>query len=73
MAVVDHCAEAVRLRALQTAIASGDGIQRARFGEDEISYFKADMAELKRLVAYHEGLCSGKRQRFAMRGKFRPY
>jgi len=70
---IDHCAEAIRLRALLTAIVSGDGIQQARFGEDEIRYFQADKNELKQLIAYHEGLCSGKRKRFAVRGGFRAY
>ncbi|PZP69067.1 MAG: hypothetical protein DI604_18585 [Delftia acidovorans] len=71
---VDHCAEAERLRSLLTAIVSGDGVQQARFGEDEIRYFQADVAELKRLIAFHEGKCSGRRQRYAIRGKFRrPY
>lgn len=71
--MTDHCAEAVRLQSLLTAIVSGDGIQQARFGEDEVSYFKADTAELKQMIAYHQGLCAGKRRRFAVRGKFRPY
>ncbi|MCD1264064.1 hypothetical protein B5M44_04165 [Shinella sumterensis] len=70
---IDHCAEAERLRALYTAIVSGDGVQQARFGEDEIRYFQADKNELKRLIAYHEGLCAGKRKRFAVRGGFRRY
>lgn len=71
---VDHSAEAERLRALHMAIASGDSVQRARFGEDEVSYYKADMAELKRLIAYHDGKCSGRRTRYAVSGKFRrPY
>ena len=70
---IDHCAEATRLRALLTAVVSGDGVQQARFGEDEIRYFAADKDELRNLIAYHEGICAGKRRRFATRGKFRPY
>lgn len=70
---VDHCAEAERLRALLTAIVSGDGIQRARFGDDEVQYYKADTTALQRLIDYHSGLCSGRRRRYAIRGKFRPY
>lgn len=73
----DHCAEAARLRGILTGLATGDGIQSARFGEDEIRYFKGDTAEVRRLLAYHEGLCAGPtipRKRFAMRGRFnRPY
>lgn len=68
---VDHCAEATRLRGILTAIVSGDSVQQARFGEDEIRYFKGDIAELKSLIAYHEGKCAGKRTRYAITGKFR--
>lgn len=70
---IDHCAEATRLRALFTAIVSGDGVQQARFGEDEIRYFSADKDELKKLIAEHDAKCAGKRRRFAVRGRFRPY
>lgn len=70
---VDSCAEAVRLRALYTSIISGDGVQQARFGEDEVRYYEADTDKLEKLIAYHEGVCAGKRRRFAVRGKFRPY
>lgn len=69
----DHCAEAIRLQSLLTAIVSGDGVQQARFGEDEVRYYQADKAELRRLIAYHQGICAGKRQRFAVRGRFRAY
>ena len=73
----DHCAEAARLRAILTGLATGDSIQSARFGEDEIRYFKGDADEVRRLLAYHEALCAGptvRRKRFAMRGRFtRPY
>lgn len=70
---INHCAEAERLRSLYTAIVSGDGVQVARFGEDEIRYYSADKAELRRLIGHHEALCAGKRKRFSLRGKFRPY
>ena len=73
MAGVDHCAEAERLRGLLTAIVSGDGVQRARFGEDEVQYFKADTAALQRLIDYHSSKCSGTRRRYAIRGRFRPH
>lgn len=71
---VDHSAEATRLRGLLTAIASGDAVQQARFGEDEVRYFQADTVELKRLIAFHESMSGGRRARFASSGKFRkPY
>lgn len=73
MAEIDHCAEADRLRALLTAIVSGDGVQSARFGEDEIKYYKADTAALQGLINYHTEKCTGRRRRFAIRGRFRPY
>lgn len=73
----DHCAEAARLRAILTGIATGDGVQSARFGEDEVRYFKGDTAALERMIRYHDGLCAGptvRRKRFAARGVFkRPY
>lgn len=70
---VDHCAEAARLRELYAAIISGDGVRTARFGEDEIQYHQGDPKALLQLIQYHEGICAGKRRRFAVRGKFRPY
>lgn len=71
---IDHCAEAERLRALYTAIISGESISVTRFGEDEIRYAKADTAGLLRLIAYHEGICGGRRRRYALRARFtRPY
>lgn len=72
----DHCAEAARLRAVLVGMATGDGIQSARFGEDEVRYFKGDTAAIQRMIDYHDGLCAGpgaRRKRYAMRGKFRPY
>ncbi|MGV8956140.1 MAG: hypothetical protein ACOH2M_33920 [Cypionkella sp.] len=77
MADIDHCAEATRLRAILTALATGDSIQSARFGEDEVRYFKGDPDALQRQIDYHERLCAGptvRRKRFAMRGRYtRPY
>lgn len=71
---IDHCAEATRLNGILSAILTGDSIQAARFGEDEVRYFKADTEGLRRQIAYHDARCSGKRTRFAMRGRFtRPY
>jgi hypothetical protein len=71
---IDHCAEAIRLNGILSAILTGDSIQSARFGEDEVRYFKADTGGLRRQIAYHEGRCSGRRTHFAIRGRFtRPY
>ena len=76
---IDHCAKAAQLRAILEAIATGDALQMARFGEDEARYFQADKAELKSLIAYHEGECiklnggTPRRRRFAAVGRYRPY
>lgn len=71
---VNHCAEAARLRELHAAAVSGEGVQFARFGEDEVRYYAANIDKLERLIAYHEGLCMRRRSRFAIRGRYsRPY
>ncbi|WP_404291528.1 hypothetical protein ACD578_05345 [Microvirga sp. RSM25] len=76
---VDPCAEAARLRELLTAIASGESVASARFGDEEIRYHKADPERLERMIAFHERECSlvqgqtPKRTRFAKRMGFRPY
>lgn len=68
------CIEAARLQALYTAIVSGDSVQVARFGEDEVRYYKADLTALRRLIDAAQARCTGKRRRFAMRGRYtHPY
>lgn len=71
---VNHCAEAARLRELRAAAVSGEGVQFARFGEDEVRYYAANIEKLESLIAYHDSMCMRRRRRFAIRGKFsRPY
>jgi hypothetical protein len=76
---IDPCAEATRLRAIRTAIATGDSVAQARFGEDTMAYFKADVALLEREIVRADKECAvqegraPKRTRYAMSGRMRPY
>lgn len=70
---VNHCEEGARLRELYTALVSGRAEKTARFGEDEVEFHSGNPAALLQLVQFHEGMCSGQRRRFAVRGKFKPY
>ena len=76
---VDHCAEAERLRAIRTALATGEGVAEIRFGDEAVRYAKADPARLDSLIAHHERECAlvqgqaPRRTRFAKRMAFRPY
>jgi len=75
----DPCAEAARLRAIRTAIATGDTVSQAAFGQDRVAYFKADLALLEREIARADRECAVaegrtvKRTRFAIKGRMRPY
>ncbi|MCF1502918.1 hypothetical protein L0F51_03945 [Afifella sp. H1R] len=75
----DPCGRAAALREVRTAIATGDSVARARFGEDEMGYFKADAAMLDREIDAADRACAikegraPKRRRYAMRGVMRPY
>ncbi|MBB4042023.1 hypothetical protein GGR34_003708 [Microvirga flocculans] len=76
---IDPCVEARRLREILTAIATGDSVASARFGDEEIRYHKADTARLERLIEHYDRECAvstgatPKRKRFAKRMAFRPY
>lgn len=76
---IDPCAEADRLRALRTALITGQAESSIRFDDEEVRYAKADMARLDSLIARYERECSiqqgatPKRTRFARRAAFRPY
>lgn len=58
MAETDPCAEAARLRDLRTAIVTGQSESQIRFGDEEVRYFKADLAALDRLIAETERACA---------------
>lgn len=76
---VDPCQEATRLRAIRTAIATGDTISQTRFGEDTMAYYKANLALLEQEIIRADNACAvkegrrPKRSRYAIRGIFRPY
>lgn len=79
MPETDPCAEAARLRGIRTAIATGDTVAQAGFGEDRVSYFKANLDLLERLIEEADGACAiqegraRKRKRYALSGFMRPY
>ncbi|RAI01110.1 hypothetical protein DLJ53_18005 [Acuticoccus sediminis] len=65
----------IRLREIRTAIATGDTVAMARFGDDEVRYFQANLSLLEREIADAEreaDIEAGgkpKRTRFAIRGR----
>lgn len=73
----DPCAEAEDLRAARRDLVTGQAVRDVRFGEDQVSYTKADLPALDRLIADAERRCAaaqGRPQRRAARGvRFRPY
>lgn len=70
MAEIDPCAELVRLRDLKTAIVTGRAEQSIRFGDEEVRYFKADLAALDRLIAATERDCAAASGQPAPRRRF---
>lgn len=69
----DHAAEAQRLRAIRTAIATGDTVQMSRFKDNEVAYFAANLPLLERMIAEEEALASPMpvRRRYAAGLRFR--
>ncbi|SMC42919.1 gpW protein [Fulvimarina manganoxydans] len=76
---IDPCAEAVRLRQKLSEIATGEAVSSSRFGNDEAKFAKADVTELKKLIAHYERECAiskgetPKRTRYAMAARMRPH
>lgn len=70
MAETDPCAELARLKDLRTAIVTGQAEQSVRFGDEEVRYFKADLAALDRLIAATERDCAVASGRPAPRRRF---
>jgi hypothetical protein len=70
MAETDPCTELARLKDLRTAIVSGQAEQSVRFGDEEVRYFKADLAALDRLIASTERDCAIASGRPAPRRRF---
>lgn len=50
MTSIDWCAKHAELVAIKEKIATGRAVKSARFGEDEVEYFKADPARLDQLI-----------------------
>ena len=73
----DPCIEAEELRAARRDLVTGQAVREVRFGEDQVSYTKADLPTLDRLIADAERRCAeaqGKpRRRGARAVRFRPY
>lgn len=71
MAETDPCAEVARLKAIRTAIVTGEAASQIRDGDEEVKFFSADLAALDRLIGTTErdcALASGQpvpRRRFA--------
>jgi len=73
---IDWCARASQLREIEFARVSGDMIEEARFDSDMTRFVKASAAELKSAIQYADRQCAksqGKRSRFALAARARPY
>lgn len=74
--LVDHCAEALRLRQIIDEIITGKRPVRIKENEREVQYGTADLPRLERKLAEHEDKCSASlgrsppRRRFAKRMRF---
>lgn len=69
----DPCAVVKELRKAELMLASGGGIVRARFGDDDVQFSSASLSALRDLTSRYEGLCaakSGRRLRYAKRMRF---
>ena len=73
----DPCQEAEDLRAARRDLVTGQAVRDVSFGDDRVSYSKADLPALDRLIAEAERRCAeaqGKpRRRGARSVRFRPY
>lgn len=69
----DPCAVATELRKVELILATGGGVVRARFGDDDVQFSSASLAALCDLIGRYEGLCAakaGQRTRYAKRMRF---
>ena len=75
----DPCIRAAELKAVRRQIAAGEQVRSKQFGEDRVEFFRADPSMLDREIRAAERECAiaegktPKRNRFAIRGRFRPY
>lgn len=73
---IDWCARAATLREIEFARLSGESVEETRFGEDMVRFAKVSSSELAAAIQYAERMCAksqGKRTRFAMSARARPY
>jgi hypothetical protein len=71
--MANPCAIVAALRKVQLQLASGAGVVRARFGEDDVQFSASSMSALRDLIGHYEGLCSamsGRRARYAKRIRY---
>lgn len=69
----DPCAVLTELRTAELVLATGGGIVRARFGDDDVQFSSASLSALRDLINRYEGMCAakcGKRLRYAKRMRF---
>lgn len=73
----DPCEEAAALRNALRDLAMGGSVAQVRYGEDMVSYTKADLSLLERMIQIAETKCEiaqGKtRRRYARSVRMRPY
>lgn len=73
---IDWCARAATLREIEFARLSGESVEETRFGEDMVRFAKVSADELAKAIQYAERMCAqsqGKRTRYAMSARARPY
>ena len=69
----DPCAVVTELRKAELIIATGGGVIRARFGDDDVQFSSGSLSSLRALIGRYDGLCAakaGKRLRYAKRMRF---
>jgi hypothetical protein len=69
----DPCAVATELRKVELLIVTGAGVVMVRFVDHEVQFGKANLANLRELIAQYERSCeakSGRRSRYAKRLRF---
>ena len=73
---IDWCARVTQLREIEFARVSGDMLEEARFGSDMARYTKVSASDLAAAIQYAERQCAksqGKRSRYALAARARPY
>lgn len=69
----DPCAVAAELKKVELIVASGSGVARTRFGNDEVQWTAANLTKLQALISRYDGACAvraGNRLRHARRMRF---